>query len=230
MKHYVYHLLNHLGIPVYVGYTNNPDRRIKEHLCQDYNEYTLISKYIETVYPDQISMELLYETNSKEDALLFEKKKIQEYYKKYTIMNASKPLGFYKSFTKKDKSCGVAGKYCGKYYGDNPCLTCLNYEIDIRRKIVSNLVKSAPNLYRAVLKEKDWGTASRQLRRKEASGIRIPQENDCVIVFSTLDPYRRNSIFKQISKEGAILELTDKENLFSNGRNRSTFGTWALAR
>lgn len=123
---------------------------------------------------------------------------------------------------------GIRPLYCGIYYGENPCEHCRNYETHRRKTIVRDLVFSANELYKATIEEDDWATVSKQLRRRGADGIRVPQEDGTIIVFSTVDPYKKDSPFEQVDKLGAVEELGEEENLYSSGKNRSTFGEWAL--
>lgn len=123
---------------------------------------------------------------------------------------------------------GTRPIYCGIYYGEAPCSKCLDYETYRRRKVVSNLVFSEKILYRAELNEKEWASVSRQLRRKGASGIRVPLDGGMIVVYSTIDPYKKGSVFKIVSKLDALDELGADSNLYGDGKNRSTFGNWAL--
>lgn len=119
--------------------------------------------------------------------------------------------------------------YCGIYYGEDPCPNCKDYESYVRKKVYSNYLNQFQTVYRKEVALEDWDTISRQLRRKQVDGFRIPNGDDGLLVFVTELPYRDARGFTPVSGDAALKELSTSENLFPSGGNRSGIGSWRVS-
>lgn len=125
-------------------------------------------------------------------------------------------------------SLSIKKLYCGVYYGDEPCENCLGYEKHSRRIAVEHNTLQYNTLFMAALHGNDWAAIRKQLHRVGASGIRVPQSDSMMLIYSTKNPYDKKDLFVPVAGHEATTELTRDENLFCKFGKRSVFGDWSL--
>lgn len=223
-------------MPFYVGMTNDPDRRLKEHSHSGVAQDMLVSRYIEGLLVHDIEpiMEIIKSVDTKEDALSEEADLIDELYKDFVLMNERFPsieiqrrdkFDWFALVTKEEKieHCGIGGYFCN-YYHD--CEICNKLEKKRRIEAIRDILSGEQNIYYTVVSKERRLAADKYMNRYNIDSIRIPNDNTTLVITnSALHSRYGKSI--EVCYDDAMEILSSNENIFPSGR-RASSGRWRL--
>lgn len=206
--YYIYELVNPItDTPFYVGKTVSPEQRLAAHVARAGSTGNLVSRYISIMKRGGVNpiMNVIDQSDSSDLIDELERMHINLYRLKFNILNEKLMPTIEHTHGEKQAQSKEVGK---------------------RKRIIKKILADCDSfLFRAEINLNSWPTINKQLRRIDSQYIRIPRQDDVLIVYSRMNPYKNKDLFVMVSTDFAEDELTKNDSLFTDG-NRSGGGGW----